>query len=256
MNIHEHTCLPNGLCCAPRYFCKITKILFAELRKKGHVSTSFIDDCLLIADSEVDCRANVLDTARTSLNAGFVVHPDKSVLKPTQRIVYLGFWLDSKDMSVRLPAEKTEKLKMSCEQIRSQKSVTLKELSRVIGMMVASFPGVQYGQLFYRRLDNLKNNALKDSRGRYDIEVKLTSEVKEDIDWWVSHIENEKSNVVIEQPELEIETEASKTGWGACVKGTENSTGGNWACDESEEHINCLELLAIRFGIQCFWKEY
>ena len=61
-------------------FCKITKILFAELRKKSHVSTSFIDDCLLIADSEVDCRANVLDTARMSLNAGFVVHPDKSVL--------------------------------------------------------------------------------------------------------------------------------------------------------------------------------
>ena len=251
---YQYTCLPNGLCCAPRYFCKITKILFAELRKKGHVSTSYIDDCLLIADCEEDCRANVLDTARMSLNAGFVVHPDKSVLKPTQKILYLGFWLDSRDMSARLPAEKAEKLKMSCEQMGSQKSVTLKKLSRVIGLMVSSFQGVQYGQLFYRRLDNLKNKALKDSRGRYDVEVKLTSEVKEDIDWWVSHIKNEKSNVVIEKPELEIETDASKTGWGACVKGTKNSTGGNWTGDEAEEHINCLELLAIQFGIQCFGK--
>ena len=81
-------------------------------------------------------------------------------------------------MSVRLPAEKAEKLKMSCEQLRSQKSVTLKELPRVIGMMVASFPGVQYGELFYRRLDNLKNKAVKDNRGRYDVEVKLMIEIK------------------------------------------------------------------------------
>ena len=51
-------------------------------------------------------------------------------------------------MSVRLPAEKAEKLKMSCEQIRSQKSVTLKELSRVIGMMVASFPGYNMDSCF------------------------------------------------------------------------------------------------------------
>ena len=109
---YQYTCLPNGLSCAPRFFTKLTKVMFAELRKKGFISTSYIGDCLVFGDSFKACEANVEETAKMSVNAGFVVHPEKSVVIPTQKIMFLGFLLDSKDMTVKPTAEKVEKLKV------------------------------------------------------------------------------------------------------------------------------------------------
>ena len=168
--------------------------------------------------------------------------------------MFLGFWLDSKDMTVKPTAEKVEKIKGACEQLLSQEVVTIKELSQTIGIMVSNFPAVQYGQLFYRRCDHLKNNGLKESKGRYEAKVSLTDNVQQDLQWWIDHIEGESRKIVIEQPKLVIETDASNIGWGACIKGTKDSTGGNWTDSEATEHINYLELLAAWFGIQSYEK--
>ena len=116
--LFRYTCLPNGLACAPRQFTKITKVLFAELRKAGHLNTSYIDDSLLLAPTIVDCQNNVRATVEMSEKAGFVVHPEKSVLEPTQRICYLGFWLNSVDMTVQLREDKAEKLRDDCLELQ------------------------------------------------------------------------------------------------------------------------------------------
>ena len=57
---------------------------------------------IALENSVLACRESVLVTADMSLKAGFVVHPEKSVLEPTQKITYLGFWLSSTDMTVKL----------------------------------------------------------------------------------------------------------------------------------------------------------
>ena len=67
---------------------------------------------------------------------------------------------------------------------------------------------------------------------------------------WIIRI---KTVVTTKKPVTIIETDASHTGWGACVKDNENlSTGGHWTQTEAGEHINYLELMAVYFGIQCF----
>ena len=38
--LYEFTCLPNGLSSGPRIFTKITKPIFSDLRKKGHLNSS------------------------------------------------------------------------------------------------------------------------------------------------------------------------------------------------------------------------
>lgn len=43
-----------------------------------------------MADLEADCVHNVDDTVRLLRSLGFIIHPDKSVLRPTQSIEYLG----------------------------------------------------------------------------------------------------------------------------------------------------------------------
>ena len=163
--MYQYTCIPNGLSSGPRIFTKLTKVLFSELRKDGYLSTSYIDDCLLFGHSREACQENLQHTVDLSVRSGFIVHPQKSVLAPTQKIIYLGFWLDSKSMTVQLTEEKAIKLKESCQMLLREKSVTIKILARVIGSMVSSFQGVTYGQLFYRLCDNHKSKALKENRG-------------------------------------------------------------------------------------------
>jgi hypothetical protein len=119
--------------------------------------------------------------------------------------------------------------------------------------MVASFPGVQYGQLFYRRCDNLKNLALKTSCGNFDSMVTLTTPVKQDLQWWIDHIENQNKHIVEKTHDIVIETDASNTGWGACISNDRiKSTGGLWTKTETKEHINYKEILAAWLAIQCY----
>ena len=229
----QYTCLPNGLACAPRLFTKLSKVLFSELRKLGHVSTSYIDDCLLLATSKAACERNIEDTVALSVNAGFVVHPIKSVLYPAQKIVYLGFVLDSVHMTVQLTPERAVKLKNACSSVLGKREFPLQDLAQVIGLLVASFPGVQYGQMFYRRCDIHKNKVLKEGRGNYSVKTTLPEECKEDLRWWIDNIECVTRTIVITKPTAVLETDASNTGWGSCTTSDSprRSSGGHWSND-------------------------
>ena len=78
--VFEFNALPNGLALAPRQFTKLLKPIFASLRKKSHISTSFLDDSLLTGQTELDCTSNIRDTLLLFRKMGFVIQPTKSIL--------------------------------------------------------------------------------------------------------------------------------------------------------------------------------
>jgi hypothetical protein len=49
-----------------------------------------------------------------------------------------------------------------------------------------------------------------------------------------------------------LETDASNSGWGANLNG--KTTGGRWLESESAQHINILELRAVKFALQSLSK--
>ena len=98
--IYKFVCFPNGLAICPRKFTKPLKPAFAYLRKHGHTSVVFIDDSWLKSAQYDDCIENIVATLSLLDKLGFTVHPKKSILIPTQRIVFLGFVLDSLKMCV------------------------------------------------------------------------------------------------------------------------------------------------------------
>ena len=57
---------------------------------------------------------NVLDTLDLLQRLGFVVHPTKSVLRPTKQIQYLGVIVSSDDMTITLTPERKQKMVQSC----------------------------------------------------------------------------------------------------------------------------------------------
>ena len=85
----KFTCFPNGFAFCPRNFTKITKPVFATLRQLGHLSSDYIDDSWLMGPVWDDCAKNVVDTVKLLDTLGFVVHPEKLVFIPSQKLVFL-----------------------------------------------------------------------------------------------------------------------------------------------------------------------
>ena len=150
--LYKFVCFPNGLACCPRKFTKLLKPVFSSLRKMGYVTAGYIDDTFLQGESYTECFQNVVDSVDLFQKLGFVIHPDKSVFKPTQTLTFLGFIIDSVNMTVKLTAEKAEKIKQFCIKILNSKKLRLDNLLN-IGNMTASFPGVMYGPLYYRQIE-------------------------------------------------------------------------------------------------------
>ena len=78
----------------------------AHLRMQGYTCMGHIDDSLLIASTYDDCTCNITATVELFTKLGFVVHSDKSVFEPTQEIEFLGFIINSLNMSVTLSTAK------------------------------------------------------------------------------------------------------------------------------------------------------
>ena len=142
--LYKFVCFPNGLACCPRMFTKLLKPVYANLRQQGHESSGYIDDSYLQGDDFADCVANVKVTAHMFDSLGLITHPEKSVLIPTQRLTYLGFILDSKEMKIYLTPEKTDRLIKLCVDISKKPKSTVQEIASLVGMMTASFPAVMH----------------------------------------------------------------------------------------------------------------
>ena len=251
--LYKFVCLPNGLACAPRIFTKLLKPVYSNLRLKGHISSPYLDDSFLLAENYEDCLTNVQETLTLLTKLGFIIHTEKSLLQPAQIIEHLGFVFNSLDMTVRVNLVKITKFRQSAKNILSKKKLTIREVAQLIGTMVSCFTGVEYGQLFYRGLEILKADYLKQERGNFDAHMYLTGQTKDDIRWWVDNIGMGKK-VSHGVAAMTLKTDASFKGWGAVTDDTR--TGGRWDQSEMEGSINVLEMKAVYFGLKALCAQF
>ena len=158
---YNFICMPNGYGPAMSVFTKILKAPFAILRQKGYFSVVYVDDNYLQGDTIDNCLNNIYDTIELLRQLRFTIHIDKPHLIPTQRITFLGFIFDSIHMTIELTKEKKEKISALCEELLNATNISIRQLAKVIGNLVARFPAVPYGKLFYRNLEKDKIISLK-----------------------------------------------------------------------------------------------
>jgi len=249
--LYKFVCLPNGYGPAMRVFTKITKVPFSHLRKNGHISVVFVDDSYLQSNTYEECMTNIHDTVKLLELLGFTIHPNKSILTPTQNITFLGFDINTIKMTITLTYKKKEKIKYLCETSLSLKSITVRNLATVIGNLVAAFPSVTYGKLHYRHLEAEKIAAVKYSKQNFDSTLILTKKSKLELLWWKNNILDSYHKIHLVSPDKIIFTDASMQGWGATDNKT--SSGGLWK-EYEISHINELEMKAIFIGIRLFCK--
>ena len=135
---YQYTCLAMGLASSPRIFTKLMKPVFSTLRKQGHANVAYIDDTLLISETETECAKNVQATSNLLDSLGLTINIDKSVFTPTQCIDFLGFEINSKHMMVALTESRAISIRDLCQEIITKQQITIREFARLIGKLVAS----------------------------------------------------------------------------------------------------------------------
>ena len=107
---------------------------------------------------------------------------EKSVTVRTQFIEFVGFLLNSSDMTVRLTCKKAENIVQQCKAILQKNIISIGEFAQLIGKFVAAEPGVQYAPLFYKPLEIQRDYELKINKGNFDSSMALSSESIDCID--------------------------------------------------------------------------
>jgi hypothetical protein len=177
------------------------------------------------------------------------------MLIPNQQTEFLGFEVDSVQMTLKLPKDKIKDIVTRCQEMVREDQKTVRKLAKLIGKLTAASQAVLPAPLFYRRLQMQKTKGLCNGGQSYESIVCLTTDCKKELRWWIQELSNSNGKAIIApMPDMVITTDASKVGWGGIVKGTR--TQGQWSEEESKLHINILEMKAAEFVVNTFTKDF
>ena len=205
--------------------------LIARMRMTGLHIIVYLDDILVMAQSPDMLKSHMQTLARELQALDFKLNHKKCVWEPVQAIVFLGFLVNSKTMEIYLPEEKIQKVMKECRHTINKRSVTVRHLAHLIGLLSSTAPAVSVAPLHYRGLQRLRQRALQNSQGNYDHKILVDQEAEADLLWWVEHVRGSNSHPVVHpSADMVLTKDASKSGWGATDQ--ESSTEGMWTQDE------------------------
>ena len=156
-----------------------------------------------------------------------------------------------------LPLEKIALIQSLAATLKeSSQPVTLRSLSRFIGMCTATRPAVFQAPAHYHHLQFLKNSVLQNSSELnwvYNRKVSLNQAAKEDLVWWINHLsQNSTQPIILPSPNKIITTDSSDFGWGIWSRGDHSQ--GLWSGEETRWHLNLKELMAGFIGLKLYAK--
>ena len=145
--IFQFKCIPFGLAPAPRIFTKLLKVVLAFLRKQGIRLVVYLDDFLIMNESEEGARADLKSTLDILEFLGFLINWEKSITNPANVMEYLGMVIDSNKLSFSLPITKVQNVKMLCKKaLASFEQVPLRTVASILGNFTWAIPTISFAQ--------------------------------------------------------------------------------------------------------------
>lgn len=250
--LFEFNCLPFGLNIAPYIFTKLMKEVARHLRILGCKVLIYLDDILLVGESYEQCYKNINISVNLLKSLGMVINYKKSVLQPVNRIQFLGYIFDSREMTISLPENKITDILKLLSKTKNKHLLRIRTFASLVGKLVSISPAINYGWFHTKPFEIVKIKNLQSNNMNYNKKMIIPQELNQDFDWWLMNINNTGKSILSKQFSLEIFSDASMTGWGAHCNGQKAK--GFWNKDDRKRHINYLELKAAYYGIKSFSK--
>lgn len=237
-----------GACAAPGGFNRITDVVSRIIRSKGFSCCNYLDDFICSSESFEGCVKAQSYLIFVLRRLGFYINWPKTTSLSLQ-CRYLGAIIDSASMQIYLPEDK--KIRSELLSFGSRKFASKKQLRRLSGLLAQARKVVWGGRWFSRRLFEFMCSMPE------KVSLQLSSEVLNDIDWWIKGFElfNGKANLIVE-PDWIFGSGTLLQNWFVCAVGEKCVVGSIevWELDMPEKYIVsphamilCLPLLLKKY---------
>ena len=245
------TRLPFGGTECPEKFQRLSNAVTRMMGRRGYEVISYLDDFLVLAADKRQCADAYNELLRLLQSLGFTINWDKAV-PPSQVLTFLGVKINSITRTLSLPADKLAEIKSSLHAWAGKKKATKRQLQQLIGQLSWAARMVKIGRAFLRRL----LSAMCSLKAKHH-HVRLSSDARADIDWWVRFITPFNGTIHISsvpEPTTYLTSDACNIGGAAVCN--QDWYYANWAIDfpdYQDVHINIKELLSILLALRR-WK--
>ena len=248
--VYEYLVLPFGLCLSPRTFVKCTQAAIAPLRQRGIRLCTYLDDWLICSTTRVDAQKDLDVVVCHMETLGFAINREKSVMKPSQKIDFIGISLDAVSLTARLSQERVENFLACVALFRNEHRVQFATCLRLMGLMASAIALIRLGRLFMRPFQRWTRSLGVSNTHRFRRVVVTKCCMMALRQWRSKRFLSEGVSIGLVASRKVITTDASLTGWGATHEG--RSAGGVWSEDLRSAHINYLELMAVFLALKHF----
>ena len=244
--VYQFKALPFGLTTSPFMFTRLMIVIATFLRRRAITLHPYLEDWLARNQN----RRRLLEHRQFILSLinslGLIINYEKSDLVQAQVFTFIGMEFLTHTNIVRVPQARQMKILESVRMFSQKTSVSATDFLSLLGQLNAAVDLVMLGRLHLRLLQISLRNQRKPQNLPYSHQIVLTTEILQHLKWWLQEdLYHQGIPLKIDPPSHTIFTDASLSGWGAHVEPEGLLFHGLWTEDQSQLHINVLEMKAI-----------
>ena len=249
--VYHFSALPFGMSLSLLIFSKLMDVIAAFLRQCAISVFPYLDDWLIknLIRNRLITQTNFCIQTIQSLD--FLPNLKKSDLFPTQKFTFIGMEFLTQQNLVKVPADRVQNLILTIKKIMSAKHVSARTFLSLLGKLSAAADLVLLGRLHLHPLQMCLLSVWKPHILPLAHPISINSMIRSHLQWWINPIRFETgTSIHPPDPEFFLYTDASHYGWGAHLEPTTLSFHGRWTENQSQLHINMLEMMAIRLALK------
>ena len=182
-------CRTSSMACA-----RTTNAVVHLLKNKGYFVLCYLDDFIGVEDSIEKADKAYHECLELLSYLGLNVSVKKCV-PPTQRLTWLGYSINTKDLIIKIPEEKISEIINECKLWTINSKVSRKYIQHIAGKLNFISKCVKSTKVFMNRvLEFLRSSPFKGT-------IQVTENVLQDISWFIKF--SEKFNGLILLPNIE-----------------------------------------------------
>ena len=249
--VYHFSALPFGMSLSPLIFSKLMDVIAAFLRQRAISVFPYLDDWLIknLIHNRLITQTKIC--IQTIQSLGFLPNLKKSDLFPAQKFTFIGMEFLTQQNLVRVPADRVQNLILTIKKIMSTKHVSARTFLSLLGKLRAAADLVLLGRLHLHPLQMCLLSVWKPHILPLDHPISINGMIRSHLQWWINPIRFETgTSIHPPDPKFFLYTDASHYGWGAHLEPTTLSFHGRWTENQSQLHINMLEMMAIRLALK------
>ena len=244
--VYHFTALPFGMSLSPLIFWKLKDVIAAFLRQHAISVFLYQDDWLIKNLIRNRLITQTRFCIQTIQGLGFLPNLKKSDLFPAQKFTFIGMELLTQQNLVRVPTDCVQNLLLTIKKFLSFRHVSARTFLSLLGKLSAAADLVLLGRLHLRPLQMCLLSVWKPHIFPLDLPITINGMIQSHLHRWINPNRFETGTTIHPpDPKFFLYTDASHFGWGAHLEPTALSFHGRWTEDQSQLHINMLEMMAI-----------